>query len=99
MCKWVDAERFEVGKYYEHKGGLKLSIVGEIDTTAYGRCLVGEESDGSLRPVGSAPENAWGCREISKEEWEALFGKSLEESDNPKPEREGTEGSEEEISC
>lgn len=33
---------FEIGKYYEHKGGEQLYICAKIKTHLYGECLIAE---------------------------------------------------------
>lgn len=51
---------FEKGKYYRHSAGAEMSIVGEVETTLYGNCLVAENAGKScktdLSPVGRDEE-------------------------------------------
>lgn len=63
---------FNVGKYYRHVGtGELLHIVGEVTTTMYGDCLVGEVTNNyDLVPVGKTKEYAINYEEISKDEWD-----------------------------
>ncbi|CAM2954106.1 hypothetical protein PASE110613_09355 [Paenibacillus sediminis] len=66
---------FEVGKYYEHTTGEQISIVGEIVTTLYGKCLVAESSESpDLKPVGKGDYYAENWHEISHVEWMSNFG-------------------------
>lgn len=61
--------KFEIGKCYKHSGGGRMKIVGEANTTVWGNCLVGEETEGRLTPVGRLEENAVNWEEISEAEW------------------------------
>lgn len=63
---------FKVGKYYKHIGtGELLHIVGEVTTTMYGNCLVGELTNKyDLIPVGKTKDNTMNFVEISKNEWD-----------------------------
>lgn len=45
-------EGFEIGKSYKHTSGAKLHIVGMVQTHIYGLCLVGEDEEGQLKPIG-----------------------------------------------
>ena len=47
---------FEVGKCYEHTTGLKIRILVEADTCAYGHVLIGEDSYGRIVPIGTSEE-------------------------------------------
>lgn len=60
---------FEVGKAYKHVLGYKILIIGEVDTYHYGKCLVGENNIGELKPVGKEEYNTIGFKEISIEEF------------------------------
>lgn len=62
---------FKVGKYYRHVGtGELLHIVGEVTTTMYGDCLVGEVTNNcDLIPVGKTKDNTINFVKISKDEW------------------------------
>lgn len=63
---------FEIGKYYRHVGtGELLHIVGEITTTMYGDCLVGESTRSvDLLPIGKTKGHAINYEEIPKNEWD-----------------------------
>ena len=50
--------KFEIGKTYKHNTGKIMKIIGELPTTFYGDALIGENSDGTLTPVGKSEENA-----------------------------------------
>lgn len=67
--------KFELGKCYQHSTGSQLKIVGEANTTLYGKCLVGETSFGELTPVGKTEDHAVNYIEISEEEWMKNFSK------------------------
>lgn len=63
--------KFEVGKYYKHSSGALLHIIGEVDSTMYGHCLVGEGTwNYNLLPVGMNESNAMNYEEINKSEWD-----------------------------
>lgn len=47
---------FETGKYYEHTTGLKIRILAETDTCAYGHVLIAEDSYGRIVPIGTEEE-------------------------------------------
>jgi hypothetical protein len=66
--------KFEIGKFYKHTTGQQIAIVGEVETTMYGRCLVAECSDkADLLPVGADESHAENYSEITKEEWMMNF--------------------------
>jgi hypothetical protein len=66
--------QFEIGKYYTHPSGEQMSIVGEVETTLYGKCLIAESSGyADLKPVGKDESSAENWAEISKEEWMKNF--------------------------
>ena len=48
---------FEVGKCYEHKNGMKMRIIGEMNTYYYGHCLIGETDRATYTPVGQTEHN------------------------------------------
>lgn len=64
-------KKFEVGKYYKHSTGELLHILGEVTSTMYGHCLVGEStwSDDFL-PIGMDESNTVNYEEIDKSEWD-----------------------------
>lgn len=65
---------FEVGKYYEHSSGEQIAIVGEVETTLFGTCLVAESSNHArLKPVGKGESYAENWKEIDKERWMKNF--------------------------
>ena len=48
-----DTFKFEIGKYYRHSSGKEIAILGEVDTTMYGKVFVAESNrESNLRPVG-----------------------------------------------
>lgn len=47
---------FEVGKCYEHTTGLKMRILAEVDTCAYGHVMIGEDNYGRIVPIGTGEE-------------------------------------------
>ena len=60
---------FEVGKCYEHTTGLKVRILAEADTCAYGHVLIGEDSYGRIVPIGTGEEatlNYTECEDFMK---------------------------------
>ena len=62
LCK-TTRFTFEIGKSYVHTSGREMSIVGFAKTYAYDWTLIGEETNGSLIPVGG-DETAtvgWSC--------------------------------------
>lgn len=71
---------FEVGKFYRHMDlGQDLAIVGEVNTTMYGHCLVAEVADWKrgpgLIPVGTDESCAENYEEITRKEWMKNFSK------------------------
>jgi hypothetical protein len=65
---------FEQGKYYSHPSGEQMSIVGEVETTLYGKCLMAESNKyANIKPVGKDESNAENWSEISKDEWMKNF--------------------------
>lgn len=66
--------KFEVGKYYKHGAGGLLHIIGEVTSTIYGHCLVGESTwNYDLLPIGMAESNAMNFEEIDKSEWDKYW--------------------------
>lgn len=66
--------KFEVGKYYRHTTGQKLHVLGELETTMWGKTLIGESDWRSeLIPVGQTDDNAVNWSEIDREEWMKSF--------------------------
>ncbi len=61
--------KFEIGKYYEHTTGRKLSILCEVETYYHGKCLLGETDLGELVPVGTTEEYAVNYHEISENQF------------------------------
>lgn len=60
---------FEVGKCYEHTTGLKIRILAETDTCAYGHVLIAEDSYGRIVPIGTGEEatlNYTECEDFMK---------------------------------
>lgn len=57
-------KKFELGKKYEHSGGGIMKIVGMALTDTYGICLIAEEPDGTMKPVGTHEDNFINWHEI-----------------------------------
>ena len=49
---------FEVGKCYEHTNGLKLRILADVVTCAYGRVFIAEDNYGRITPQGISEESS-----------------------------------------
>lgn len=64
---------FKVGKYYRHRGGAFMHIIGAAETTGYGWALVAEELDGRLRPVGQDVGCTVNWTETTEADWERHF--------------------------
>lgn len=64
---------FEIGKCYEHNSGSQMKIVGKCNTTIYGECLIGENANGNLEPIGNTEEHAINFFEITEEKWLSNF--------------------------
>ncbi len=65
---------FEVGGYYEHSGGGKLSILGVFDTTMYGKnALLAEDTEGNFRAVGRDSVSVQNWIKITHEQWMSSF--------------------------
>ena len=61
---------FEVGKCYEHESGMKMRIIGEMNTYYYGHCLIGETDRETYMPVGQTKDNTvnWTeCKDFAEE--------------------------------
>lgn len=56
---------FEIGKTYVHSQGCMMRIVGRVDTLMYKNCLVAEDNEGRLQPVGTDPDNAQNWKEVN----------------------------------
>jgi hypothetical protein len=69
--KYWDSKKFEIDHCYEHTSGTQMKIVGVVETTVYGKCLVGEELSGTLKPISPTGTDNW--REITEEEWMKNF--------------------------
>lgn len=65
---------FEVGKCYEHTTGLKIRILAEADTCAYGHVLIAEDSYGRIVPIGTGEEATFNYTECED------FMKTVEET-------------------
>lgn len=62
--------KFEIDKYYKHESRKIIHILGRVNTTSYGQCLVAETSSGDLEPIGDQHEDATiGWTKIDKNEW------------------------------
>lgn len=66
--------KFEVGKYYKHTGGRMLHIVGGLQTTRYGGCLVAEQSNSTyLMAIAQDEGAAINWEETTEYEWMKNF--------------------------
>ena len=62
---------FKLGKTYQFAGGPRqMTIVGSAHTRTWGWCLIGEDNEGNLLPVGMEETNAqyWHVVELSAHE-------------------------------
>lgn len=67
---------FEVGKFYRHPTGEEMAVIGEAETTLYGKCLVAESNrSADLKPVGRHESHADNWSEISRDEWMKNFSR------------------------
>lgn len=65
---------FEIGKVYKHSGGGIMHIIGGLQTTLHGGCLIAEEvGSANLKPVGQDEEAAVNWVETTMEEWMSHF--------------------------
>jgi len=65
---------FEIGKFYRHNDGEEIAILGELETTMYGKCLVAESSRSmDLKPVGNDASCTANFHEITKKDWMKNF--------------------------
>jgi len=55
---------FEIGKTYRHSTGAVMHIVGSAFTHTYGACLIGEDEDGYMTPVGQDVESSANWEEV-----------------------------------
>lgn len=60
----MEFEEFEIGKTYKHIDGCKMTIIGEVDTKAYGHILIAEYENGDILPVGIYIKNAVNWSEV-----------------------------------
>ena len=61
--------KFEVGKHYKHSNGSIIHIIGGLQTTSYGGCLIAEEvGSQDLKPIGQDEIAARNWKEITEEE-------------------------------
>jgi hypothetical protein len=69
---------FEVGKYYQHIYGHKLFVLGELETTMYGKTLMAETDEiyRVFRAVGRDADSALNYHEISREDWMKSFSQT-----------------------
>lgn len=67
---------FQIGKHYQHACGTMMSIIGEVNSTMYGKSLVAEEAMApNFKPVGSDEDSAHGWYEITKGKWLSNFSR------------------------
>lgn len=65
---------FEIGKCYKHKTGEEIKVIGELETTLYGKALIAESGDSSLfSAVGRTEDCSVNWTEITEEEWMKNF--------------------------
>jgi len=65
---------FEIGKYYQHASGQKISIIGCVTSTMYGKCLVAEQgARADFLPISYQEWATEGWTEITKDEWMKCF--------------------------
>jgi len=63
---------FEVGKYYEHTCGEKISVAARGLTRMWGDTLFAEHrADGEITAVGKTADHAVNWHEITAEDFEA----------------------------
>ena len=69
--------KFEIGKFYRHTTGKDLAIIGELETTMFGKTLIAETKDITecLMAVGRQESATANYTEITKEEWMKNFSK------------------------
>jgi hypothetical protein len=65
--------KFELGKCYRHTTGEEMKIVGEMESTLYGNCLVGENDLGKFNSIGKEEWNGENWEEISENDWMKNF--------------------------
>ena len=68
----------EIGKFYAHEAGRNIAIVGEVETTKWGKMLVVEEADRTGHSIscierGDSDLSDATWVEIGKEEWLSNF--------------------------
>ena len=69
--------KFEIGKVYKHSSGQIMAIVGKVNTTGYGECLVGECFDMvNLKPIGMDEDATQGWEEIEMTLWDEAWKKN-----------------------
>lgn len=65
--------KFEVGRFYSHKAGRQIAVVGEAETFKWGKMLVIEEADKTGHSISCAEigqeANDKNWIEIGREEW------------------------------
>jgi hypothetical protein len=67
---------FEIGKCYRHTAGSEMKIIGEADSTLFGKTLIGENCGKETQmftAVGRAEDHAVNWTEITEEEWMKNF--------------------------
>lgn len=68
--------KFEVGKYYKHASGNIMHVIGGLQTTLYGGCLVAEEVDSAnLKPIGQDETSVENWLETTKEDFMQYYSK------------------------
>jgi hypothetical protein len=64
---------FQYGKTYRHTSGDILSIVGIANTRTYGKCLIGEDQNGNLKPIGQSEDNTEGYVKLEGRDSDTVY--------------------------
>lgn len=76
----AEAPGFQIGRCYRHSGGEDIMVVGRVQTTLYGECLVGESNKASdLKPLGMDADAMQNWKEIPRAE----FGRNFDDGREP----------------
>jgi len=69
--------KFELGKFFKHEAGRAIAIVGEVDTYAWGKVYIVEETDPTGHGISCIEKGSADTHErwveIGKEEWMREF--------------------------
>jgi len=66
---------FEIGKFYRHSTGKQIAVLGELETTLYGKTLIAETDSSHFISVGRDETSSENFHEISKDDWMKNFSK------------------------